>query len=105
MTQSITAIKQKIAYSSQNLGHGLVLRASCNEAQAGLVILVLNSGLDDGTLNWLYADAEGVHAGGLVLRGSHPHMLSRTSRIEGQFIFADGAGDTIVNLRAFDGTA
>jgi hypothetical protein len=114
MAQSITAIRQNTAAPAgvvQDLGNGLLLLTSCHDG--GMVKVTFdNNGPDDATLNWLYSDKNGrVQANGAVVqrtsaptRHPPPELGFINNRIEGQFIFANGAGDTTVNLHAFDGT-
>jgi hypothetical protein len=113
MAQSITAIRQNTPASNivtQDLGHGLQLMTVCHDG-GQVKVAFQNIGQDSATLNFLYSDEEGVHASGVVLQPSGPtggpgpefDVWFVGGRIEGQFIFANGAGDTTVNLHAFDG--
>jgi hypothetical protein len=71
-----------------------------------------NSGIDRATLNFLFSDGTTVTASGLVLKptigpnlGNDFSVGFNNKRIEGQFIFANSAGVTTVNLHTFDGGA
>ena len=71
-----------------------------------------NSGIDMATLNFLFSDGTTVTASGLILTptigpnvGNEFQAIFNIKRIEGQFIFANSAGNTTVNLHTFDGGA
>ena len=63
-----------------------------------------NIGSERATLNFLFSDGTTVTASGLILApGREFQALYNNKRIEGQFIFANTAGNTTVSLNAFDG--
>jgi len=95
------------------LGHGLMLTTVCHDGgqpNSPVLMVFHNSGIDIATLNFLFSDGTTVTASGLVLTptiGTHvgndfPAPFNN-KRIEGQFIFANSAGNTTVNLHTFDG--
>jgi hypothetical protein len=89
---------------AQDIGHGLQLLTVCHDG--GLVQMAFqNLGSDAATLDWIYSSYGTVSASGVVLAaGSGEQDFGFTAnRIEGQFIFANGAGNTTVNLHALDG--
>jgi hypothetical protein len=60
-----------------------------------------NSGIDRATLNFLFSDGTIVTASGLILNptigpivGNDFSVVFNSKRIEGQFIFANSAGNT-----------
>jgi hypothetical protein len=83
----------------------LHLGAGCNVP--GTFVAFVNTGSSAATLNWIYSDGTTVSASGAPLpAGSGEVDLSfQNARIEGQFVFANSAGVTTVNLHAFDGEA
>jgi hypothetical protein len=113
---TITAITSTPAANSvvpMDLGHGLVLVTVCRDGGQpnSLVEMVFhNSGIDRATLNFLFSDGTTVTASGLILNptigpnvGNDFPIIFNSKRIEGQFIFANSAGNTTVNLHTFDG--
>jgi hypothetical protein len=70
-----------------------------------VLIAFQNIGSDAATLNWIWANATPtVSASGVVVNSSSEYDISfLANRIEGQFVFANSAGDTTVNLHAYDG--
>jgi len=64
-----------------------------------------NSGAELATLNYLFSDGTTVTANGLVLQPLYGEFqaIYNFKRIEGQFISANGVGNTTVNLHAFGG--
>ena len=68
-----------------------------------------NEGPGNATLDWLFVKPVGpdiINADGLTLTPTNGSAFNfNEDRIEGQFIFADGAGVTTVNLHAFDAFA
>jgi hypothetical protein len=96
-----------------DLGHGLVLVTVCRDGGQpnSLVEMVFhNSGIDRATLNFLFSDGKTVTASGLILNptlgpnvGNEFSVMFNNKRIEGQFIFSNGAGNTTINLHTFDG--
>jgi hypothetical protein len=98
-----------------NLGHGLQIATVCHDG-GHVLIEFQNVGSDNATLNFLFSDGTTVGtppavttkvtASGLILQpspqpGFPVPFLGK--RIEGQFIFANTAGNTTVSLHAFDG--
>jgi hypothetical protein len=113
---TITAITSTPAANTVvpiDLGHGLVLTAVCRDGgQPNSPVLMdfRNSGIDRATLNFLFSDGTTVTASGLILNptigpqvGNEFQAIFNFKRIEGQFIFANSAGNTTVNLHTFDG--
>jgi hypothetical protein len=113
---TITTITSNPAANSvvpTDLGHGLVLLTVCRDGGQpnSLVEMVFhNNGIDTATLNFLFSDGTKVTASGLVLKptlgpnvGNEFSIMFNNKRIEGQFIFANSAGNTTVNLHTFDG--
>jgi hypothetical protein len=91
-----------------DLGHGLTLISVCRDGGQpnSLVAMAFhNSGAAGATLNYLFSDGTTVTANGLVLQPLYGEFqaIYNSKRIEGQFIFANGIGNTTVNLHAFDG--
>jgi len=90
------------------VGHGLTVVIICRDGGQpnSLVAMAFhNSGSDRATLNFLFSDGTTVTANGLVLQPLFGEFQANfnNKRIEGQFIFANGAGNTTVSLHAFDG--
>jgi hypothetical protein len=87
---------------SQN---GMLVQTVCHDG--GMVkIEFVNVGSGDATLNFIFSDGTTVHASGLVVRPNPQPGFDvpfNNKRIEGQFIFANNAGNTTVSLHAFDG--
>jgi hypothetical protein len=97
-------------------GHGLQIGTICHDG-GNVLIAFQNIGSDNATLNFLFSDGTTVTgqgtppavtakvtAGGLVLApGREFDAMFNNRRIEGQFIFANAAGNTTVSLHAFDG--
>jgi hypothetical protein len=91
-----------------DVGHGLTVVTICRDGGQpnSLVAMAFhNSGSDRATLNFLFSDGTTVTANGLVLQPLFGEFQANfnNKRIEGQFIFANGAGNTTVSLHAFDG--
>ena len=107
MAQPVTSIRAVPTAGSnnfQNLGHGLQIATVCHDG-GQVKIVFQNIGSDFATLNWLYSDGTAVNASGVVVRpGGEFDFRFLGKRIEGQFIFANSAGDTTVSLHAFDGS-
>ena len=85
--------------------HGLAVGTVCHDG-GQVEIVFVNVGSGDATLNFIFSDGTTVHASGLVVRPNpQPGFLVpfNNKRIEGQFIFANNAGNTTVSLHAFDG--
>jgi hypothetical protein len=84
----------------------LHIGVNCGAGGATIVSFV-NTGPDAATLNWLYSNGTTVSASGVALNTNVPtnerDFDFNDKRIEGQFVFANGAGVTTVNLHAFDG--
>jgi hypothetical protein len=75
----------------------------CHDGGA-VLIAFQNIGSERATLNFLFSDGTTVTASGLILApGREFQALYNNKRIEGQFIFANTAGNTTVSLHAFDG--
>ena len=89
----------------QNLGHGLQVATVCHDG-GQVKIAFQNIGSASATLNWFYSDGTAVNAAGAVLAAStgEQDFSFLGKRLEGQFIFANGDGNTTVSLHAFDGT-
>jgi len=99
-----------------NVGHGLQIATVCHDGGA-VLIAFQNIGSEAATLNFLFSDGTTVTgqgtppavtakvtADGLVLApGREFDAMFNNKRIEGQFIFANSAGNTTVSLHAFDG--
>jgi hypothetical protein len=110
---AITSIPAANSVVPVDLGHGLVLVTVCRDGGQpnSLVQMVFhNSGIDRATLNFLFSDGTIVTASGLILNptigpivGNDFSVVFNSKRIEGQFIFANSAGNTTVALHAFDG--
>jgi hypothetical protein len=81
--------------------------AGCNLFGTNTFVAFVNTGSDAATLNWVYSDGATVSATGVLLAAGTGEMdvAFNDARIEGQFIFANGAGVTTINLHAFDGGA
>jgi hypothetical protein len=89
---------------ANDLGHGLQLSNACHTGHT--LVEFENLGTGNATLNYLYSDGTTVHASGVVLRPDPQpgfQVQFQNKRIEGQFIIANDAGNTTVNLHAFDG--
>ena len=85
-------------------GNGLWLEIACHTPQ--VLIEFQNRGSGDATFNFFYSDGTTVNASGAVVSPlPQPgfQVLFDNKRIEGQFIFANDAGNTTVSLHAFDG--
>lgn len=83
---------------------GLYVLCGSSSASAQFV----NNGSDGATLNWLFSQggtASSVNASGTSLagfpQGGYRSSFNFANRLEGQWIFADAAGVTTVNLHAF----
>lgn len=90
---------------ANDAGHGLTVVTVCHDG-GQVKIEFQNLGSGDATLNFLFSDGTTVTASGLVLRPNPQpgfDALFNNKRIEGQFIFANDAGNTTVSLHAFDG--
>jgi hypothetical protein len=111
--QSITSLRAVPAAGNnvfQNLGHGLQVATVCHDGIQGPVqIRLQNLGPGNATVNWFFSDGTTVNASGLAMRPppepDEALFDFKNKRLEGQFIFANSAGDTTVNLHAFDGGA
>jgi len=102
--QAIRAVPNAGNNVFTDLGHGLHVATVCHDG--GQVEMVFqNVGSGAATLNFLYSDGTSLIASGLVLpAGTGEYDAAFLGkRIEGQFIFASSAGNTTVNLHAFDG--
>jgi hypothetical protein len=88
-----------------NTGHGLQVTTVCHDG-ANVLIAFQNIGSDNATLNWIWSNATPtISASGVVVNAGNEYDVSfAANRIEGQFIFANGAGNTTVSLHAYDGT-
>jgi hypothetical protein len=91
-----------------DVGHGLTVITVCRDGgqfNSPVLIGFHNSGSDTATLNFLFSDGTTVTADGQALQALYGEfqVFFNNKRIEGQFIFANGAGNTTVNLHAFDG--
>lgn len=87
------------------VGHGLQIATVCHDG-GNVLISFANIGDDAATINFLFSDgATTVKANGQVLapKGLDFQAEFNSKRIEGQFIFANDAGNTTVILHAFDG--
>jgi hypothetical protein len=81
----------------------LVVSAYCH-VMGSTLVRMYNFGPGTATLDWLYSNgATTVNASGASIphNGNEDFAFNQT-RLEGQFIFADGAGVTTVNLHFFD---
>jgi hypothetical protein len=112
---TITAITTTPAANNvvpMDLGHGLVLTTVCRDGgqpNSPVLMVFRNNGIDKATLNFLFSDGTTVTASGLILNptigpnvGNDFQVMFNNKRIEGQFIFANSAGNTTVNLHTFD---
>src|SRR4051812_19199167 len=90
--------------AAQNLGHGLQITTACHDA-GNVLIAFQNIGSDAATLNWIWANATPtVSASGVVVGSSSEYDISFSgNRIEGQFVFANGAGNTTATPHAYAG--
>jgi hypothetical protein len=86
----------------------LSMGVNCNAGAT--IVAFVNSGPDAATLNWIYSTTNPggtVYASGTSLDTNVPtneyDFGFDENRIEGQFVFANSAGVTTVNLHAFDG--
>jgi hypothetical protein len=87
-----------------SVGHGLQIATICHDGGA-VLIAFQNVGSEAATLNFLFSDGSTLSASGLILApGREFDAAFNNKRIEGQFIFANSAGNTTVSLHAFDGT-
>lgn len=102
--QAISAVPAAGANVFTDLGHGVRVATICHDGGA-VIVAIQNVGSDGATLNWLYSDGTTVRATGVALASNtHSEFPFLGTRIEGQFIFANGAGNTTISLHAFDGT-
>jgi hypothetical protein len=85
----------------------LHIGVNCNAGAT--IVSFVNTGPDSATLNWIYSNGTTVYASGTSLDTAVPTNEQdfdfNDKRIEGQFVFANGAGVTTVNLHAYDGNA
>jgi hypothetical protein len=101
---AITAIPKAGNNIFTNVGHGLQVATVCHDG-GNVLIAFQNIGGDAATLNFLFSDGTAVTASGLILAPAREFQaIFNNKRIEGQFIFANNAGNTTVSLHAFDGT-
>src|SRR5215813_3811036 len=104
---TITAITSTPAANTvvpMDLGHGLVLMTVCRDGgqpNSAVQMVFHNNGIDRATLNFLFSDGTTVTASGLILNpslgqnvGNDFIAMFNNKRIEGQFIFANSAGNT-----------
>jgi hypothetical protein len=102
---AITAVPAAGTNVFTSVGHGLQVGTICHDG-GNVLIAFQNIGSDAATLNFLFSDGTTVTANGLVLAPELGEFdaIFNNKRIEGQFIFANDAGNTTVSLHAFDGT-
>jgi hypothetical protein len=87
------------------VGHGLQLAVICHDG-GQVKVAFQNVGSSGATLNWLYGNGTTVYANGAVVpAGGEQDFSFVGARLEGQFIFSEGADVTTVNLHAYDGTS
>jgi len=101
---AITAIPTAGNNVFTSVGHGLQVATICHDGGA-VLIAFQNVGSEAATLNFLFSDGSTLSASGVILApGREFDAAFNNKRIEGQFIFANSAGNTTVSLHAFDGT-
>jgi hypothetical protein len=82
---------------------GLQIAVVCHDG-GRVSVIFQNLGSSSATLNWLYSDGTTTAANGAVVAASGEQEFPYIGkRIEGQFIWSQGASITTVNLHAYDG--